>query len=123
MRVLVVEDEAKLAALLQRGLREEGHAADVAGIGADAVWMARARDYDVVVLDVMLPDLDGFEVCRRLRADGVWTPVVMLTARDAVADRIAGLDTGADDYLVKPVSDEVLVARLRALLRRAEPDA
>jgi two-component system OmpR family response regulator len=118
MRVLVVEDEAKLAALLQRGLREEGHAADVAGTGADAVWMARARDYDAIVLDVMLPDLDGFEVCRRLRADGVWTPVVMLTARDAVADRIAGLDTGADDYLVKPFDFDELLARLRAAARR-----
>ena len=117
--MLVVEDEKKLGNLLGRGLREEGYAADVAERGEDALWMARAVDYDAIVLDVMLPGVDGFEVCRRLRRDGVWTPVLMLTARDAVADRVSGLDTGADDYLTKPFSFEELLARLRALTRRA----
>jgi len=117
--VLVVEDEQKLAALLARGLREEGHAADIAARGEDAVWMAEAAPFDVIVLDVMLPGLDGFAVCRRLREQGVWTPVLMLTARDAVEDRVAGLDAGADDYLAKPFSFDELLARLRALTRRA----
>ena len=115
----MVEDEKKLGQLLGRGLREEGYAADVAERGEDALWMARAVDYDAIVLDVMLPGVDGFEVCRRLRGDGVWTPVLMLTARDAVADRVSGLDTGADDYLTKPFSFDELLARLRALTRRA----
>jgi two-component system OmpR family response regulator len=119
MRVLVVEDETKLAELLARGLREEGHAADLAAQGEEALWMARAVDYDAIVLDVMLPGVDGFEVCRRLRAREVWTPVLMLTARDAVDDRVSGLDAGADDYLVKPFSFDELLARLRALTRRA----
>jgi len=119
VRVLVVEDEKKLGKLLGRGLREEGYAADVADRGEDALWMAHAVDYDAIVLDVMLPGVDGFEVCRRLRRDGVWTPVLMLTARDAVADRVSGLDSGADDYLTKPFSFEELLARLRALTRRA----
>ena len=118
MRVLVVEDEPKIAGLVKRGLEEEGMAVDVTPRGEDAVWMAGSTEYDVVVLDVMLPGLDGFEVCRRLRADDVWTPVLMLTARDAVEDRVAGLDGGADDYLVKPFSFEELLARLRALARR-----
>ena len=118
MRVLIVEDEVKLAALIRRGLRDEGMLADVAVKGEDALWMAAATAYDAIVLDVMLPGLDGFEVCRRLREDGVWSPVVMLTARDAVEDRVAGLDGGADDYLVKPFSFAELVARLRALARR-----
>ncbi len=118
MRVLVVEDEPKMADLLVRGLREEGHAADAAGRGEDALWMARAVAYDAIVLDVMLPGLDGFETCRRLRAAGVWSPVLMLTARDAVEDRITGLDVGADDYLLKPFSFGELLARLRALARR-----
>jgi two-component system OmpR family response regulator len=119
VRVLVVEDEEKLGQLLCRGLREEGHAADVADRGEEALWMARAVDYDAIVLDVMLPGADGFEVCRRLRRDGVWSPVLMLTARDGVDDRIGGLDAGADDYLTKPFSFEELLARLRALTRRA----
>jgi two-component system OmpR family response regulator len=122
MRVLVVEDEAKMAALLARGLREEGHAVDVAGRGEDALWMARAVAYDAIVLDVMLPGLDGFATCRELRKSEVWTPVLLLTARDAVEDRVAGLDTGADDYLSKPFSFSELVARLRALARRGAPE-
>jgi two-component system OmpR family response regulator len=118
MRVLIVEDDAKLAGLIRRGLRESGAAADVAGSGEDALWMAGATAYDAIVLDVMLPGIDGFAVCRRLRDDGVWSPVLMLTARDAVADRVAGLDGGADDYLTKPFSPSELAARLRALARR-----
>jgi two-component system, OmpR family, response regulator len=118
MRVLVVEDDPKLAALLGRGLREEGVAADVTSHGEDALWMAGSTAYDAVVLDVMLPGIDGFEACERLRADGVATPVLMLTARDALDDRIAGLDGGADDYLVKPFAFGELLARLRALARR-----
>jgi two-component system OmpR family response regulator len=117
--VLVVEDEKKLGELLQRGLREEGYAADLADRGEEALWMARAVDYDAIVLDVMLPGVDGFAVCRKLRGDGVWSPVLMLTARDAVDDRVTGLDAGADDYLAKPFSFEELLARLRALTRRA----
>jgi two-component system OmpR family response regulator len=118
MRVLIVEDETKLARLLRHGLRKEGIAVDLTDRGSDAVWMAGATDYDVIVLDLMLPDLDGFEVCRRLRADGVRSPVLILTARDAVRDRVAGLDRGADDYLTKPFSYAELLARLRALARR-----
>jgi two-component system, OmpR family, response regulator len=119
MRILVVEDEPKLARLLARGLREEGHPADVAATGEQALWMAEAAPYDAIVLDVMLPGLDGFEVCRVLRERKVWTPVLMLTARDGLQDRIEGLDTGADDYLLKPFAFGELLARLRALVRRA----
>jgi two-component system, OmpR family, response regulator len=118
MRVLVVEDEARLAELVRRGLGEEDMLADVAASGEDALWMAEASPYDVIVLDVNLPGLDGFEVLRQLRADGLRTPVLFLTARDGVQDRIAGLDTGADDYLVKPFDFGELLARLRALARR-----
>ena len=118
MRVLVVEDEPKLAGLLARGLGEEGHPTDVAATGGEAVWMARANPYDAIVLDVMLPGQDGFDVCRELRAANVWTPVLFLTARDSVADRVGGLDVGGDDYLVKPFSFPELLARLRALTRR-----
>jgi two-component system OmpR family response regulator len=118
VRVLIVEDEVKLAALLRRGLLEEGHAADITGSGEDALWMAQATPYDAIVLDLMLPGLDGVEVCRRLRAAGVWSPVLMLTARDAVEDRVGGLDAGADDYLTKPFAFAELIARLRALARR-----
>ena len=119
MRVLVVEDDLKMASLLRRGLLEEGLVADVARTGDDALWMAEATEYDAIVLDVMLPGTDGFEVCRRLRESGRWSPVLMLTARDAVEDRVAGLDAGADDYLTKPFSFAELLARLRALARRA----
>jgi two-component system OmpR family response regulator len=118
MRVLIVEDEAKMADLIRRGLTDDGLAADVAPRGEDALWMAGATEYDAIVLDVLLPGIDGFEVCRRLRSEGVRTPVLMLTARDAVDDRVRGLDTGADDYLTKPFSLAELAARLRALARR-----
>ncbi len=118
MRILVVEDELKMAALVRRGLREEGMACDVAGRGEDALWMAGSTEYDAIVLDVLLPGIDGFETCRRLRDEGVWSPVLMLTARDSVEDRVAGLDGGADDYLTKPFSFAELLARLRALARR-----
>jgi two-component system OmpR family response regulator len=118
VRVLIVEDQPKLAALLARGLREEGHAADVAGRGEDALWMALAAPYDAIVLDIMLPGIDGLETCRELRRQEVWTPVLMLTARDAVGDRVTGLDAGGDDYLTKPFSFDELLARLRALTRR-----
>jgi two-component system, OmpR family, response regulator len=118
MRVLVVEDEVKMASLIRRGLREEGLSADVAVRGEDALWMAQATEYDAIVLDVMLPGIDGFETCERLRKAEVWSPVLILTARDAVGDRVAGLDGGADDYLIKPFSFAELLARLRALVRR-----
>jgi two-component system, OmpR family, response regulator len=118
MRVLVVEDDVKMASLLRRGLLEEGLAADVARTGDDALWMAEATEYDAIVLDVMLPRLSGYDTCRTLRNAGVWAPVLMLTARDAVEDRVAGLDAGADDYLTKPFSFAELLARLRALVRR-----
>jgi len=118
MRVLVVEDEAKMAELLSRGLREEGYAVDLAATGADGLWLGLENAYDAIVLDLMLLDLDGFEVCRRLRAEHRWAPVLMLTARDAVADRVTGLDSGADDYLTKPFSFTEMLARLRALIRR-----
>jgi two-component system, OmpR family, response regulator len=118
VRALVVEDELKMAVLLRRGLTEEGYAADIARTGDEALWMARAAAYDVIVLDVMLPGRDGFAVCRELREGGVWAPILMLTARDAVEDRVEGLDSGADDYLTKPFSFAELLARLRALARR-----
>ncbi|WP_034269666.1 response regulator transcription factor [Haloechinothrix halophila] len=118
MRVLVVEDEAKMAGLLSRGLREEGHVADVATDGHQALAAALAGEYDVIVLDVMLPGPDGFEVCARMRARKLFTPVLMLTARGAVPDRVRGLDVGADDYLTKPFHLTELFARLRALDRR-----
>ncbi len=118
VRVLVVEDEIKLASLIRKALREDGLLADVAVKGEDALWMAAATPYDVIVLDINLPGIDGFETCRRLREDGVRTPILMLTARDAVDDRITGLDTGADDYVVKPFDFGELLARIRALARR-----
>jgi two-component system, OmpR family, response regulator len=118
VRILVIEDELKMASLLRRGLTEEGHAVDLARTGDDALWMAGAAEYDAIVLDLMLPGVDGIEVCRRVRESGVWAPVLMLTARDAVDDRVAGLDAGADDYLPKPFSFAELLARIRALVRR-----
>lgn len=108
-----------MVGLLRRGLGEEGVSADVAHTGDDALWMARATEYDAIVLDVMLPGSNGFEVCRRLRESGMWAPVLLLTARDSVNDRVEGLDAGADDYLTKPFSFAELLARLRALVRRA----
>jgi two-component system OmpR family response regulator len=122
VRVLIVEDELRMASLIRRGLVKEGLSADVAPNGEEALVSARAHEYDAIVLDVMLPGMNGFETCRRLRAAGVWTPVLMLTARDSVEDRVAGLDTGADDYLVKPFAFAELLARLRALVRRGEPE-
>ena len=118
MRVLVVEDEVRMAGLLERALREEGHAVDVAADGPEGLWLATENAYGAIVLDVMLPGLDGFQLCRRLRQSGRWVPVLMLTARDAVGDRVRGLDAGADDYLIKPFSLIELAARLRALARR-----
>jgi two-component system OmpR family response regulator len=122
VRVLIVEDDLRMASLVRRGLAGEGLAADVASTGEEALWLAQAHPYDAIVLDVMLPGIDGFETCRRLRGAGVWIPVLMLTARDAVEDRVAGLDSGADDYLVKPFAFAELLARLRALARRGEAD-
>src|SRR3954454_18465156 len=118
MRVLLVEDELRMAAAISRALRAEGVVADVATTGTRAIAMARGDRYDVLILDVMLPDFDGVEVCRRLRRDNVWIPIIMLTARDAIEDRVRGLDQGADDYLTKPFSLAELLARLRALARR-----
>jgi DNA-binding response OmpR family regulator len=118
MRILVVEDEHKLAAVVRRGLEEHGYAVDVAYDGDDALAMAHAEPYDLIVLDIMLPGIDGITVCERLRDARKNMPVLMLTARDTVDDRVAGLDAGADDYLVKPFAFRELLARVRALLRR-----
>ncbi|MFF5176215.1 response regulator transcription factor [Micromonospora sp. NPDC000089] len=118
MRVLVVEDDPAMSAMLTRGLRRAGHAVDTAATGTDAIWRIDEVDYDAVVLDAMIPAPDGFEVCRQVRAHGRWVPVLMLTARDGVADRVRGLDAGADDYLTKPFALDELLARLRALTRR-----
>ncbi|MEJ7585158.1 MAG: response regulator transcription factor [Acidimicrobiales bacterium] len=118
MRVLVVEDDMRMAAAIRRALHHAGVLADVTASGTDAQWMATATAYDVIILDVTLADIDGFETCAGLRQAGVWTPIIMVTARDAVAERVRGLDVGADDYLTKPFSLEELLARLRALARR-----
>jgi two-component system OmpR family response regulator len=118
MRLLVVEDDPGMAGLLTRSLQREGYAVDTAANGADALWSATENEYDGVVLDAMIPAPDGFEVCRQLRADGRWAPVLMLTARDGVPDRVRGLDAGADDYLVKPFALAELLARVRSLTRR-----
>jgi two-component system, OmpR family, copper resistance phosphate regulon response regulator CusR len=120
MRVLLVEDDSRIARFVSRGLRERTYAVDVAGTGVEALYKFFVSDYDVVVLDVMIPERDGFSVCRELRTRGSNVPVLMLTARDAVADRIKGLDSGADDYLTKPFAVAELAARLRALLRRGQ---
>lgn len=122
MRVLVVEDEPKMADVIRRALQREGYSVDLAPTGSEAMWFIESVSFDAVVLDAMIPPPDGFEICRRLRAADVWTPVLMLTARDAVADRVAGLDSGADDYLTKPFAIAELLARLRAMTRR-EPVA
>jgi len=118
MRLLLMEDDDRLAELLRRGLKAEGHAVDHAGSIEDGRWLATENPYDVLIFDVMLPDGDGFSLCADLRATGDWTPVLMLTARDAITDRVRGLDVGADDYLVKPFAFPELTARLRALARR-----
>jgi len=121
VRVLVVEDESKLAALLREGLRRQGMGVDIAVSGDEAVMRATSTNYDLILLDVMLPGPDGFEVCRRLRTHAVWSPTLMLTALDDVEHRVRGLDSGADDYLAKPFSLEELLARIRALIRRGAP--
>lgn len=118
MRVLVVDDEKRLARALSIGLEAEGYAVDVAHDGTDGLWLARENDYDAIVLDLMLPGINGFRVCSTLRAEKNWTPILMLTAKDGEWDQVEGLDTGADDYLTKPFSFPVLVARLRAVARR-----
>ena len=118
MRVLVVEDEVRLAASLKTGLEDEGFAVDVARDGGEALWFAGETSYDVILLDIMLPVLNGYEVCRRLREQENWTPILMLTAMDADLDQIEGLDTGADDYVTKPFSFEIVLARIRSLVRR-----
>ncbi len=118
MRVLVVEDERRIARALQVGLQAEGFAVDLAADGTDGLWLARENTYDAIVLDLMLPGINGYKVCETLRAEGDWTPVLMLTAKDGEWDQVEGLDTGADDYLTKPFSFPVLVARLRAVVRR-----
>ena len=121
MRVLVIEDEPKLAALISEGLREEGYAVDATASGSEAIWFATEYEYDAVLLDLGLEDLDGSEVCRALRANERWAPIIVMTARDGVDDRVALLDLGADDYVTKPVSFEELLARLRAVIRRGQP--
>lgn len=118
MRILVVEDEKRLAAGLRNGLEADGFAVDVALDGTDGLWMAREHAYDAIVLDIMLPGVNGYRVCATLREEGVWSPILMLTAKDGEWDEVEALDTGADDFLTKPFSHAVLVARLRALLRR-----
>src|SRR5256886_12963629 len=122
MRVLLVEDEPKMASVISRSLAKVGLGSDVTGTGQVSLLMASAVEYDAIVLDVMLPDMTGFDVCRLLRERGIWSPVLMLTARDAVADRVTGLDSGADDYLVKPFALAELHARLRSLVRRGRPE-
>ncbi len=120
MRLLIVEDDKKVGAFLERGLKEENYAVDVCRNGPDALYLAQVNPYDVIILDIMLPGKDGFSVCRELRESGVLTPIIMLTAKDALDDKVQGLTVGADDYLTKPFSFEELLARIRALLRRSQ---
>src|ERR1700710_462359 len=122
MRVLVVEDETRMAAGIRRGLEAEGYAVDVASNGIDGLWFAQENTYDVIVLDIMLPGMNGFQLCATLRREDDWTPVLMLTAKDGEYDHAEALDTGADDYLTKPFSYVVLVAHIRALVRRRSRD-
>jgi DNA-binding response OmpR family regulator len=122
VRVLIVEDEAKVAAAVRRGLAAEGFAVDIAPDGAEGLWLAEQNDYDLLVLDIMLPAINGYDLCARLRAAGDWTPILMLTARDGELDEARALDSGADDFLTKPFSFVVLLARVRALLRRGRRD-
>ncbi len=122
MRILVVDDEKRLAAGLRTGLEAEGFAVDVALTGTDGLWLAREHPYDAIVLDILLPGINGYAICQTLRAESVWTPILMLTAKDGEWDQVEGLDTGADDYLTKPFSYPVLVARIRALIRRGARD-
>ena len=121
VRVLVIEDEAKLAALITSGLQEEGYAVDATATGSEAIWFATEYEYDVILLDLGLDDMDGAEVCRALRSSERWAPIIVVTARDAVEDRVALLDLGADDYLTKPISFDELLARIRAVVRRGRP--
>jgi two-component system OmpR family response regulator len=118
VRILVVEDDRKMAGLIKRGLAEEGYAVDLALSGIEGIWAGTENPYDAIVLDIMLPDIDGFEICRQLRSRQRWAPIIVLTARDAIEDRVTGLDLGADDYMTKPFSFAELLARLRALIRR-----
>ena len=122
MRVLVVEDEKRLAAGLRNGLEADGFAVDVATNGTDGLWLAREQPYDAIVLDILLPGVNGYEICETLRREGVWSPILMLTAKDGEWDEVEALDTGADDYLTKPFSYPVLLAHLRALVRRGAPE-
>ena len=120
MRLLIVKDDKKVGAFLERGLKEENYAVDVCRNGPDALYLAQVNPYDVIILDIMLPGKDGFSVCRELRESGVLTPIIMLTAKDTLDDKVQGLTVGADDYLTKPFSFEELLARIRALLRRSQ---
>jgi len=122
MRILVVDDEKRLAAGLRTGLEAEGFAVDVAVTGTDGLWLAREHPYDAIVLDILLPGINGYTICQALRVDAIWTPILMLTAKDGEWDQVEALDTGADDYLTKPFSYPILVARLRALIRRGARD-
>jgi len=120
MRILIVEDDRKVGAFLQKGLKEEQYAVDLCRDGVEAVYLAQVNSYDVIILDVMLPGKDGFSVCKELRENSVLTPILMLTAKDALEDKITGLSEGADDYMTKPFSFEELLARIQALLRRSQ---
>ena len=120
MRILIVEDEKKISDFIRRGLKEEGYAVDTACDGEEGLFLANTNDYDLILLDLMLPKIDGLTLCRKLKKDGVKSPVIMLTAKDTIKDKVAGLDSGADDYLIKPFAFEELLARIRAILRKGE---